>query len=354
MSGTASTVECPECGQDFDPSRAGGWCTNPDCGEFRWKSDEEVDGSEQRRSDAGADPGSEAAVDGKDLDGASGDTTIDGVAAPGNDPTTGGAATEGAVTDGANTAKESAAGGTDAAKQNAQTDNAGDEDATIGETEQVRCHSCGELVPAHNFCKSCGADLSEEDDEEADEATDSLGACPECGSDVEPDWAVCPQCGEGLEQHRTSDGQDHEDAASDSVPADATVGSGDAVAAKSSDTAESDDLSSQLSGGADTPKQVVIVIGDKEITARNGDSLGAAVRTAYVESGGDSDQAQWISREHVAFELDDDQFYVVEKSTNGTKLNGEELADGERRPISDGDSIDFAGVTTGNVQIEYQ
>ncbi|MFC7076228.1 FHA domain-containing protein [Haloarcula halophila] len=37
MPGTGETVECPICGVRFDPTTAGGWCTNPGCGE--WQSD---------------------------------------------------------------------------------------------------------------------------------------------------------------------------------------------------------------------------------------------------------------------------------------------------------------------------
>ncbi len=40
MSAEGASVDCPECGESFDPSKAGGWCTNPDCGEFRWDGDD--------------------------------------------------------------------------------------------------------------------------------------------------------------------------------------------------------------------------------------------------------------------------------------------------------------------------
>ncbi|WP_423998783.1 double zinc ribbon domain-containing protein [Haloarcula salina] len=33
------TVQCPICDADFDPAVAGGWCTNPDCGEWQYDGD---------------------------------------------------------------------------------------------------------------------------------------------------------------------------------------------------------------------------------------------------------------------------------------------------------------------------
>jgi len=36
------TVQCPICDADFDPAVAGGWCTNPDCGEWQYDGDIEA------------------------------------------------------------------------------------------------------------------------------------------------------------------------------------------------------------------------------------------------------------------------------------------------------------------------
>lgn len=33
--GTSAGVECPLCGESFDPAAAAGWCTNADCGDWR-------------------------------------------------------------------------------------------------------------------------------------------------------------------------------------------------------------------------------------------------------------------------------------------------------------------------------
>jgi hypothetical protein len=44
MSGTdaGETVECPICEVSFDPTTAGGWCTNPDCGEWQYDDGDEA------------------------------------------------------------------------------------------------------------------------------------------------------------------------------------------------------------------------------------------------------------------------------------------------------------------------
>ena len=41
---------------------------------------------------------------------------------------------------------------------------------------------------------------------------------------------------------------------------------------------------------------------------------------------------------------DDDQFYVVDQGRDPTSVNGEELEEGDRVPVSPGDRIDLSGV----------
>lgn len=49
-----------------------------------------------------------------------------------------------------------------------------------------------------------------------------------------------------------------------------------------------------------------------------------------------------ISRKHALIEQEGDHFYLVDQaSTNGTKLNGQRLPPRERKPIWDGDVIEF-------------
>lgn len=46
---TTEAVECPICGDEFDPTVAGGWCTNTECGE--WQYTETATGDEQTADD---------------------------------------------------------------------------------------------------------------------------------------------------------------------------------------------------------------------------------------------------------------------------------------------------------------
>jgi predicted RNA-binding Zn-ribbon protein involved in translation (DUF1610 family) len=71
---TGSMVECPICGEQFDPQAAGGWCTNSECGEWQYDgaevpdvedpdegtigepADEDDDGASTESADATATP----------------------------------------------------------------------------------------------------------------------------------------------------------------------------------------------------------------------------------------------------------------------------------------------------------
>lgn len=138
------SVECPLCEETFDPSAAGGWCTNPECGEWQYDA-----------------PGEH----GEDANGAAADTA---------------AADEG--------------GDTDAL----QEESTSIEVPARSETRELtECPGCGaDVVPADNFCAVCGQDL-----EVARERT--VGTeCPECGAEIESGDSFCSSCGESLETHR--------------------------------------------------------------------------------------------------------------------------------------------------------
>lgn len=264
MSAEPSSVECPECGESFDPSKAGGWCTNPDCGEFRWEGDDEADDAD------------------------------------------------------------------------------------------VTCANCGKTVPDETYCKECGHELGTEPDDESDEEEsdaepgdvdvetedessddessddeaddgdtgddespedepEPLTTCPSCGEDVQPEWSACPFCEENLDSHRSTE----------------------------------DDESAE-----ESPEKVVVEVGDVDIEADDGDTVGRKVRSAHVRDGGDEDEAQYIHREHVRFEIDDDGAHLVNEGRNGTQLNGEDLDLEERVSVEEGDEVTFADVATGTIRVE--
>ena len=78
--GTGSTVECPVCGEQFNPTAAGGWCTNPDCGEWQHKGDDPAaqNGEPADDADTGPDPGEENIAETDPADTGSEDTETPG------------------------------------------------------------------------------------------------------------------------------------------------------------------------------------------------------------------------------------------------------------------------------------
>ncbi len=261
MSEAPNSVECPVCGETFDPDAApGGYCPNTDCGEYRWEPEDAGE------SDDG--PGSES-------------PTVEDTPDVDDDPGTG--------------------------------DSPAVEDGPEDGSDRVECPDCGERVPDMDHCVSCGAALDAGDDGGETEPT-----CPDCGEEVEAEWAACPYCGTDL---------------------------GD-VGDDGDETDETDDA------GGEPPGRVVVEVGETEIPAEDGDTVGRKVRSAHVRAGGDESEAQYIHREHVRFEREGEAFYLVNEGRNGTRLNGERLELDERRAVEDGDEVEFSQVATGTIRLE--
>lgn len=145
--GTSETVECPLCEVAFDPTAAGGWCTNSTCGEWQY------DGASG--DGAVGDDGSSEAVDAGDASSAT-------------------------------TAEDE---GGDAADEG---DEATPDDADLA------CPDCETSIAAEdNFCRACGTDVSH-----VVPGGVALDACPDCGGEVDADDRFCRTCGESLEAHR--------------------------------------------------------------------------------------------------------------------------------------------------------
>lgn len=228
MSGTQSSVTCPECETAFDPTAEGGWCT--ECGKYQ-------------ASDAGAAGEAAGAADAGGADDASG--------AP---------------------------------------DDAGK--LTVSPAEPAE--------PAE------GATA----EDEAAPETDDTG-CPSCGEAIEPDWNACPFCAAEL-----------------SPPAAAAE--------------------------AESAAPVVLEIGEQELTAPLGESVGREVRTAHVETGGSEHEAQYVHREHVRFERDGEAIVVVNEGRNGATLNDTSLAVDERAVVTDGDRLVFSGRVAATVRLDAE
>ena len=283
--GTSRTVDCPECGETFDPSAAGGWCTNPGCGEWQYDTSEDDAGREPAADGSGAaNTDGDGADEHRDGTGDGGDTTGDA------DVPTG--AIGGRATGSAGSARPDGSS------------------ASGGAGGGPACPDCGTAVePDDSFCRSCGTDISHL-------AGGALTACPECGVDVEPADSFCRNCGENLDAHR----------------------SGDAGGAG----AESERAGSN--GRESGPESVVLTVRDREIQVTDGDTLGRAVRRIVVETGGDETDAVRIHREHVRFDREDGRFYLVDLAENPTVVNGQSLERGDRVLLSPGDRVELSNV----------
>ena len=374
---TKQSVECPICGDEFDPTVAGGWCTNTECGEWQYTEgstesdiledesaesestepdDGFVSGTEDEEDDSGsvdlfadeADDGAEA----DDADGAVDDNVEEDGAEEADDAY--GAVDDEVETDETDADDEIAADAEpevtddeadadDEIEVDAEPEVADDEadadddleaddgeaDETVeaeddagAEADTIDCPDCGvDLDAEANFCVECGADVSDvlpgEDD--------GLDACPGCGADVEEEDNFCVNCGEDLDAHRRSD-EDHNDAI-------------DALEANADDD-----------GAAETPASLLLEVEGREVHVDDGDTVGREIRAALTEAGRPDDEAVRIHREHVRFVREENTFYLLDLGDNPTQLNGRTLQKGDREPVAPGDELELSGVASVTVQ----
>lgn len=144
---------------------------------------------------------------------------------------------------------------------------------------------------------------------QASPETDGAAACPSCGEAIETEWTACPFCAAEL-----------------STPA--------------------------AEGEAEPAAPVVLEIGEQELTASLGESVGREVRTVHVETGGSEHEAQYVHREHVRFERDGNEVVLVNEGRNGATLNDTSLAVGERTVVTDGDRLVFSGRVAATVRLD--
>ncbi|MBX0303808.1 double zinc ribbon domain-containing protein [Haloarcula salinisoli] len=379
---TKQSVECPICGDEFDPTVAGGWCTNTECGEWQYtEGSNESDATEAESTDSGSDepddgfvsPAQEAEADSESVD------LFDEPEEEADDADEAGAAeeddAEAAADSLEDTAEEDDAeaadplGDTpeeddveaaedplddtgeddDAVAADADDDDATEEvddgvdedadaveadatdadddeeaDATDADDEEaepdvIDCPDCGvDLDAAANFCVECGADVSDLPAEE----TDELDACPSCEADVEPEDNFCVSCGEDLDAYRAGD-VDH-----DAI---------DALEASDDDPDE-------------TPESLVLEVEGREIHVDDGDTVGREIRAALTEAGRPDDEAVRIHREHVRFVREENSFYLLDLGDNPTQINGQTLKKGDREVVAPGDELELSGVASVTVQ----
>jgi len=339
---TKQAVECPICGDEFDPTVAGGWCTNTECGEWQYtEGSNEPDEAETESSDDGfvsqdADEDSDSVdlfSDSEDDESAQAD--VDDVGADldlGTDDSDEVEADEaGFDADESDETEEvdDAEVDLDAVEAPDVDDelDADDADDTAAETDDdadvavVDCPDCGvELDAEANFCVECGADVSNvpaEDDS-------GLEECPGCGVSVEDEDNFCVNCGEDLDAHRESDTDESHDDAIDAL--------------------ESDDPD-------EVPESLVLEVEGREIYVGDGDTVGREIRAALTDAGRPDDEAVRIHREHVRFVRESDSFYLLDLGDNPTQLNGKTLKKGDREPVAPGDELELSGVAAVSVQL---
>jgi hypothetical protein len=352
---TSSAVECPVCGEEFDPTDAGGWCTNPDCGEWQYIGEEVPEPAESSADAAEVDlsVGDDADGDAESAVAADGADGADAAPDDGQDES---AEAEAADASGeptpAITPLDDAEGTSDAAadeageaeSDQAETDDDGgaataDADATAADAASapaaddggdLTCPDCGTTVAADdNFCADCGANLDELD-------SPTLAECPGCGGEVDEDDSFCATCGEDL------------DAAREALQSAQTAD----VAEEPTETpeADADDDQGAAATDAPAPDSLVLRLQDEDIVVRDDETVGREVRRILTKTGAAEDEAVRIHREHVRFVREDGAFYLVDLGDNPTVLNGRYLSKGDREPVEPGDELELSEVATLSIE----
>jgi len=371
------TVKCPICDEDFDPTVAGGWCTNPDCGEWQHTDETAADSDTDDRVPTDADLIAEGTneptrsvgasddadtVAGHTVDDSSGDETAENGASGTGAAETGDVSSETAT--GRDTEDDSRtgskAGGADesndepdqsgdsdpraeASDESAETD---DESAETDDEATITCPDCDQELDADaNFCVDCGADVQDI----TPGADGSLEACPSCDTAVDDDASFCVNCGENLDAHRGDTATSTTDSTSDTPSTDTASDTSAADETAAADNAV-DTLASQSSDDATVPDKLVLSVEGRDITVEDGDRIGREIRAALLDAGRPEDEAVRIHREHVRFDRESEGYYLVDLGDNPTRLNETPLQKGDREPIQPGDELELSGVATMTIR----
>lgn len=179
-----------------------------------------------------------------------------------------------------------------------------DPDLTSGD-DSFACSSCGSTAVEEDdaFCPNCGSELNEDVGGEPKKEVDT---CPNCGQSDIADAAFCPNCGTDLDNN-----------AEDSAP-----------------------------------DRVILESDGGEVTAEDGEAVGAALRNAAVNGGVSKDKARKIHREHVKFDIEDDGVAMEVLGVNPTLHENNELSQGDRVDIKEGDTVEFSRTLEATVKFE--
>jgi len=373
---TTQSVECPICGDEFDPTVAGGWCTNTECGEWQYtetgeeqdsddavaddfvaddddgfvsadeiddQTDDEDDDTsavfaegdetedEAEVDDAAAEP---AATEDSDGDVPADEEADDEPAEALDDPVES-ADADAAEVDAEPTVDDAAAAESPATESEAEpaveseADQADDESADLTADEgsdTAQAEADADDAAAETIdCPDCGVELDADANfclECGADVSDvspagPLTACPGCGADVDEDANFCMECGEDLTAHR-----------------------GDAASEDDADDA----VEALASEDEPVPDSLVLVVEGREIAVDDGEKVGREIRAALMDAGRPEEEAVRIHREHVRFVRESDSFYLLDLGDNPTRLNGRTLTKGDREPVAPGDELELSGV----------
>lgn len=384
------SVECPLCGEAFDPTAAGGWCTNSDCGEWQYESDGSPDdhpGADLDSSDGGAetddeefdplagtdddsepadppgwisgstgngtDEGSDAGAtdEGGDSDDLAGD--LEAAAAELGDTDENGEAESSSDAD-----DEDAASAAEPAPESGSEDAASEPDAAddadeADEQATFDCSGCGTSLSADvNFCPECGEDVSHLP---GSDGGDELENCPACDASVDASDNFCVECGEDLDAHRSGTDALTEcpDCGTD-VDGDDSFCAGcgaDLDAHRSGDAGATGGHGGGGAGsGEQAPDSLALTAHGKSVVVGDGDVVGREIRSLLTEAGRPEDEAVRVHREHVRFVRESGGFYVVALGQNPTHVNGKSLAKGDREQVAPGDELELSDVVTLDVE----
>ncbi|WP_276250167.1 double zinc ribbon domain-containing protein [Haloarcula rara] len=393
---TKQSVECPICGDEFDPTVAGGWCTNTECGEWQYtEGSNESDAREAESTDSGSEapedgfvsPAQEAQADSESVDlfdepedeaDEEDDAEVDADpledtaeedepaeaadavddTAEADDPAA--AEVDDDVTEAVDDAVDEDADEDDDAVEADATD--ADEDDDAVEADATDADEDDDAVEADATDADEDDDAVEADATDADEdeeAEPDVIDCPDCGVDLDAAANFCVECGadvSDLPAEETDELDACPSCEADVEPEDNfCVNCGeDLDAHRAGDTDDHDDAIDALEASdddpAETPESLVLEVEGREIHVDDGDTVGREIRAALTEAGRPDDEAVRIHREHVRFVREENSFYLLDLGDNPTQINGQTLQKGDREAVAPGDELELSGVASVTVQ----
>lgn len=329
------TVECPKCETNFGLWESGGYCTNPDCGAMHPEARQDQDDSgsdDESTADASSDSGGSDGVSADDAG------TVE---------------TDAEQMDSGGTAGTIDA---DAIEASDSADKAGlkPDESTASEGQ---CPDCGETVSTDAaFCQYCGVELETDDEPEPVQPK----SCPGCGTAVDPDQAFCAECGtelepvppkseHALEAEPQAGSQPAAPAADAGTESDTDEPTPTGTGAEQSSTGQPMDDTD----GSDTPSlpQIEFDIEGERLVVYDGDLVGSEFRQAFINAGGDRDDARYVHREHIEVDVRSDGIYLIDHGENATKVSGTRLEAGDEQQVEDGDTIELGNVVEAEARI---